>query len=123
MMQELVGIVRIENELQGALVKIDQLKQRATKAACDGNRNFNPGWHIAIELKHMLTVAEAITQSAIERKESRGGHFRDDYPDKSEELGRFNISVAKDENGKMLKKRIPKMELREDLQQIIEDNK
>jgi len=123
MMQDLVGIVRMENELQEALQKLEQLKHRALKASCDGNRNFNPGWHVAIELKHMLTVAEAITQSAIERKESRGGHFRDDFPDKSEELGSMNICVAKGDNGKMAKKRIPKMKMRDDLQQIVEDNK
>jgi succinate dehydrogenase / fumarate reductase flavoprotein subunit len=123
MMQDLVGIVRVESELSVALQKIEQLKLRAAKAACGGNRGYNPGWHTAIELKHMLTVAEAITLAAIERKESRGGHFRDDFPDKSEELGGMNISVAKAEGGKMIRKRIPKVKMRDDLQQIIEENK
>ncbi|HTH55949.1 MAG TPA: fumarate reductase/succinate dehydrogenase flavoprotein subunit [Cyclobacteriaceae bacterium] len=123
MMQDLVGIVRVESELSEALQKIEQFKLRAAKAACGGNRGYNPGWHTAIELKHMLTVAEAITLAAIERKESRGGHFRDDFPDKSEELGGMNISVAKAEGGKMIRKRIPKVKMRDDLQQIIEENK
>src|SRR6185295_14400453 len=113
MMQDLVGFVRLENELKDALNKLDQLKVRASKASCGGNRNYNPGWHTAIELKHMLTVAEAIAQSAIERKESRGGHFRDDFPDKSEEFGNVNIALSKDENGKMKNRRIPKVKLRE----------
>ncbi|MGC4021372.1 MAG: fumarate reductase/succinate dehydrogenase flavoprotein subunit [Cyclobacteriaceae bacterium] len=124
MMQDLVGIVRQEKELQEAHEKLQQLKIRASKSACDGNRNYNPGWHVAIELKHMITCAEAITLSAIERKESRGGHFRDDYPEKSEELGGMNIAVVKDGNGQMQKRRISKTKMRERLgQQIIEENK
>lgn len=122
-MQDLVGIVRVESELVEALQEIEHLKLRAAKAACGGNRNYNPGWHTAIELKHMLTVAEAITLSAIERKESRGGHFRDDFPEKSEEFSGMNISVSKGGDGKMTKKRIPKAKMREDLLQIIDENK
>ncbi len=121
MMQDLVGIVRTEKELIEALNRLEELKRRAAKVACGGNRGYNPGWHTAIELKHMLTVAEAIAMSALERKESRGGHFRDDFPDKSEELGSVNLSISKGE--KMKLQRIPKQKLRDDLQQIVEENK
>src|SRR5258706_241340 len=95
MMQDLVGIARVENELTEAIQKLKDLWSRASQSACDGNRGYNPGWHTAIELKHMLTVAEAIAKAARERKESRGGHFREDFPDKSEELGKVNIRIKK----------------------------
>ena len=79
-MQALVGIVRTEAEMQQALAELGGLKARAARAAVIGHREYNPGWHTAIDLRHLLTVSEAITRSAIERKESRGGHFREDYP-------------------------------------------
>jgi succinate dehydrogenase / fumarate reductase flavoprotein subunit len=123
MMQELVGIVRIETELTEALAKLQNLKVMAEKAGCNGNRGYNPGWHTAIELKHMLTIAEAITLAAIERKESRGGHFRDDYPNKSDEFGKINISIKMSTNGKMEIKQLPKAKMRDDLQQIIDEMK
>ncbi len=83
MMQELVGIVRREDEMSRALEGLAKLQDRAAKTAVHGNREYNPGWHTALDLKHLLTVSEAITRAAIERKESRGGHFREDFPDKS----------------------------------------
>jgi succinate dehydrogenase / fumarate reductase flavoprotein subunit len=122
MMQELVGIARIGTELDEAILKIDELKQRAKNVACGGERAYNPGWHTSIELDHMLSVAEAIARSASERKESRGGHFREDFPAKSDEFSKFNISVA-DNNGKMVLRRIDKQAVRADLQQIIEEMK
>jgi succinate dehydrogenase / fumarate reductase flavoprotein subunit len=123
MMQNLVGIVRLGNELQEAIAHIEKFQEQEKSVACGGNRGFNPGWHTAIELKHMLTVAEAIAKAANERKESRGGHFRDDFPDKSEEFGNVNISIRKDENGKMIVKQIPKQKMRDDLQGIINEMK
>lgn len=123
MMQELVGIARVGKELTEAIENIKQLQELAKKAGCGGNRGYNPGWHTALELSHMLTVAEAIAMAASERKESRGGHFREDFPDKSNEFGQLNIAIRKDENGKMNLYRIPKLKLREDLQQIIEEMK
>lgn len=123
MMQNLVGIVRLGNELQEAITHIEKFQEQEKSVACGGNRGFNPGWHTAIELKHMLTVAEAIAKAANERKESRGGHFRDDFPDKSEEFGNVNISIRKDENGKMIVKQIPKQKMRDDLQGIINEMK
>lgn len=122
-MQELVGIVRNEKDLHAALDKIEALKKQVEQVSCDGNRGYNPGWHTAIELPHMVTVAEAITRAAIDRKESRGGHFREDFPDKSEEFGNVNISIKKDAAGKMKMERVQKEKMRDDLKQIIEEMK
>ncbi len=123
MMQELVGIVRTDKELSEAIGKINGLKELAERAACGGNRGYNPGWHTAIELTHMLTVAEAIAVAARERKESRGGHFREDFPEKGDEFGKINISIKKAADGKLEVKHVPKQKMRDDLQQIIEENK
>jgi succinate dehydrogenase / fumarate reductase flavoprotein subunit len=123
MMQNLVGIVRLGNELEEAIAHIEKFQQQEKSIACGGNRGYNPGWHTAIELKHMLTVAEAIAKAAHERKESRGGHFREDFPDKSEQFGNVNISIRKGEDGKMIVKQIPKQKMRDDLQAIITEMK
>lgn len=122
MMQELVGIARTGKELEEAIGHINELQERAQRVACGGGRGYNPGWHTAIELKHMLTVAEAIAKSAALRKESRGGHFREDFPGKSDEFGKINIGIKKD-GGKMVTRDIEKAKMREDLQQIIEEMK
>ena len=100
-MQDNVGIVRAQHEMEGALKMIGTLKQRAATAPVKGNREYNPGWHTALDLGNLLTVSEAIARCAIERKESRGGHFRDDYPDKSDEYAKFNFVVRKGRDGEM----------------------
>ena len=123
MMQKLVGIVRTGNELDEAIKSISVLQEKALRVSCGGNRSFNPGWHTALELKHMLTVAEAIARSAKERKESRGGHFREDFPGKNEELGNVNISLRKHESESMAIRPIPKLKLRDDLQIILNEMK
>src|SRR5262249_40416612 len=82
MMQNLVGIVRREDEMVKALDGIQKLRQRASQVGVHGHREYNPGWHTALDLKNLLTVSEAITRSAMDRKESRGGHFREDFPNK-----------------------------------------
>src|SRR5215510_11186832 len=110
-MQELVGIVRNEEELQRGLDEVLRLQERARHVAVDGNREYNPGWHTAMDLPNLLTVSEAITRSAIERKESRGGHFREDYPDKSTEFGKFNIVTRKKKDGSMEVVRVPISEM------------
>ena len=94
-MQRLVGIVRLEDEMREALTVIEALKRRAASAAVHGHREYNPGWHTALDLGHLLTVSEAIARCAIERKESRGGHFREDYPEKAAEFATINIAVRK----------------------------
>jgi succinate dehydrogenase / fumarate reductase flavoprotein subunit len=123
MMQDLVGIARVGKELEEAIHKMDGFWTRAKKAASGGGKEYNPGWHTALELKHMLTVAEAIARSANERKESRGGHFREDFPDKSAEFGKVNTCVAKDPAGRMLTKQVTKEKMRGDLQQLVDEYK
>jgi succinate dehydrogenase / fumarate reductase flavoprotein subunit len=121
MMQELVGIVRTEAEMQRALEGIEALWKRASSVAVSGNREYNPGWHTALDLSNLLTVSEAVTRSAIERKESRGAQFRDDYPDKDPAFGKVNIAVKKDADGSMKVLREPIREMPQELKQIIEE--
>ncbi len=121
MMQDLVGIVRTEDEMQRALIGVRDLRERRKNAGATGNIDFNPSWHTALDLHNLLNVSEAITLAAIERKESRGGQFREDFPMKVEEFGKFNFSVKKDENGEMQISRIPIPEMPEELKRIIEE--
>jgi succinate dehydrogenase / fumarate reductase flavoprotein subunit len=123
MMQDLVGIVRVEDEMVRALGEIEKLKARAAKVWVAGNREYNPGWHTALDLDNLMTVSEAVTRSAIERKESRGGHFRDDYPNKEAAYSTFNIILRKGPDGEMQVSRQTLPEMRADLKQIIEENK
>jgi succinate dehydrogenase / fumarate reductase, flavoprotein subunit len=123
MMQALVGIVRREEEMSQALEGLGALRERAARVSVPGNREYNPGWHTALDLQNLLTVAEAVTRSAIERKESRGGHFRDDYPEKDATYAGFNIVVRRGADGGMVVEHAPIAEMREDLKQIIEENK
>ena len=123
MMQDLVGIARTGDELTHAIENISALRKEAEAVSCGGNRGYNPGWHTALELTHMLTVAEAIARAASERRESRGGHFREDFPEKSQELGKVNISIVKGAGGKMQVGKVPKADLRADLQDIVDEMK
>jgi len=123
MMQQLVGIVRVEEEMKRALSGIGALRKRATTVGVHGNREYNPGWHTALDLQHLLTVAEAVTVAAIERKESRGGHFRDDHPDKDTTYGGFNIVLSKGSNGEMRLERRALAPLPTHLKAIIEEQK
>ena len=122
-MQELVGIVRNEGEMQRALEVIDELKERARKVSVIGNREYNPGWHTALDLKFLMIVSEAVARAALERKESRGAHFREDYEDKDEEFGSINITQHRNEDGEMMINRVPVQPLRDDLAAIIEENR
>ena len=88
-----------------------------------GNREYNPGWHTALDLEHLLTVAEAVTVAAIERKESRGGHFRDDHPEKDATFGEFNIVLSKGAGGEMRLERRPMAAMPDHLKAIIEAQK
>ncbi len=101
MMQDLVGIVRREDEIQRALEALAELKIMADTVVVHGNREYNPGWHTALDLRNLLTVSEAVALSAIARKESRGAHFRDDYPNKSEEAAKFNHVIKLQPDGSM----------------------
>ncbi|HXG55562.1 MAG TPA: fumarate reductase/succinate dehydrogenase flavoprotein subunit [Vicinamibacterales bacterium] len=122
-MQRLVGIVRDEEEMRSALGVIEALKARARAVAVHGHREYNPGWHTALDLGHLLTVSEAIALCAIERKESRGGHFREDYPEKGKEFGGINMVVQQGSDGAMQLRRIPLPEMPAELKQVIEENK
>ena len=122
-MQDLVGIVRNETEMREALERIDKFRSRAAKAAVTGNREYNPGWHTAIDLKNLLTVSEAITRAALERKESRGAQFRDDYSNKDDAFGKVNTIVSKADDGSMAVRLEPLPEMPDYLKQIVEENR
>ena len=121
MMQANVGIVRQHDEMIEALNGLDGLKSRAAKVFSPGNIDFNPSWHTALDLHNLLTVSEAITRAAIERKESRGGHFREDFQAKDPEFAKFNFSLRKGEAGGMEISKIPIPEMPVELKQVIEE--
>jgi succinate dehydrogenase / fumarate reductase flavoprotein subunit len=123
MMQDLVGIVRKEDEMQRALAELQKLWGRARRVRLTGNREYNPGWHTALDLTNLLTVSEAVTRSALHRKESRGGHFRDDYPGKSHHFGGVNVVVRKGPGGEMQVEEVPIPPMPEELKQIIAEMK
>jgi succinate dehydrogenase / fumarate reductase flavoprotein subunit len=122
-MQDLVGIVRTESEMEQALDKITQLDQRAERVGITGNREYNNGWHTAIDLSNMLLVSEAVTHAAILRKESRGAQFREDYPNKDAEWGNYNIIVKRGPNDEMQIEKRAIAPMPEDLKAVIEENK
>jgi len=123
LMQDLVGIVRSEDEMQRALTGLDALEQRAAQVGVTGHREFNTGWHASQDLWNLLVVSEMITRSAIERKESRGGHFRQDYPDKEAAFATFNFVVKQGGDGQMQVSRAPIPPIPAELKQVIEENK
>ena len=123
MMQNLVGIVRREDEMMRAVDGLNTLWKRSQNVTVHGHREYNPGWHTAIDLKHLLTVSEAITRSAVERKESRGGHFRDDFPNKSATDGKISIVIDKAPDGSMRVRREPIPEMPGHLKQVVEEMK
>jgi len=122
-MQDLVGIVRTEAEMQQALDAIGQLRARAGRAGIAGNRQYNNGWHTAMDLPNMLTVSEAVTRAALLRKESRGAQFRDDFPNRDTEWGKHNIVVRRGLEGEMLVAKRPVEPLPEELKKVIEEMK
>ncbi|HEY7505383.1 MAG TPA: fumarate reductase/succinate dehydrogenase flavoprotein subunit [Gemmatimonadales bacterium] len=122
-MQDLVGIVRTEQEMREALERIGQLRDQARAVGVVGNREYNPGWHTALDLANLLIVSEAVTRAAIDRRESRGGHFRDDYPEKDSAAGRFNILVRRGPEGEMQLSREPIPDMPAELKRVIEEQK
>jgi succinate dehydrogenase / fumarate reductase, flavoprotein subunit len=123
LMQDNVGIVRTESEMQYALGHLQQLKEQANHAAVTGNREYNPGWHTTIDLRNLLTVSEAIARAAIERKESRGAQFREDYPEKDEPFSKVNTIISKAPDGSMQIRLEPLSEMPDYLKQVIEENR
>jgi succinate dehydrogenase / fumarate reductase flavoprotein subunit len=122
MMQDLVGIVRVEAEMQRALEGLEKLWDRARKVQVPGNREYNPGWHTALDLNSLLTVSEAITRAAILRKESRGGQFRDDFPRKdTKNFGKVSSVVWQDADGRMQIRLDPIPAMPAELKEVIKE--
>jgi succinate dehydrogenase / fumarate reductase flavoprotein subunit len=119
-MQDLVGIIRVEAELKQALEIIQQLKKRAHNVKVEGNRHFNTGWHLALDLHSLLTFAQAATMAAIERKESRGGHTRDDYPSTDAKFAKVNVVVRK-KNHELTLTQEPLPEMPDELKALLEE--
>jgi succinate dehydrogenase / fumarate reductase flavoprotein subunit len=122
-MQDLVGIVRQEQEILQALERIRELKAASQRVSVDGNREYNNGWHTALDLHNLLTISEIVARAALERKESRGAHFRDDFPAKDENFGTFNFVVRKGADGGMQFTREPIAPMPQELQQVIQEMK
>ncbi len=122
-MQDLVGIVRVESEMQEALGAIEQLCARAERAGIAGNREYNNGWHTTIDLGNMMIVSEAITRSALLRKESRGAQFREDFPGKDAEWGKYNIVIRRGAEGEMQVEKRALMPMPDELKKVIEEMK
>ena len=120
-MQELVGIIRTEGELKSALERIAVLKERAARVSVEGHRQYNPGWHLALDLRSLLTVSECVTLAALERRESRGGHTRDDYPRPDPELGKVKVVVRRGADGELTVAREALDQMPDDLQQLFEE--
>ena len=123
MMQGLVGIVRQDTEIQRALDGLVQLNDRTNQVSVVGHREYNTGWHTALDLRNLLTVSEAVARAAIMRQESRGAHFREDHLAKDDAWGKQNIIIRKAPDGVMQVVCEPIPQLRTDLVQIIEDNR
>jgi succinate dehydrogenase / fumarate reductase, flavoprotein subunit len=123
MMQDLVGIVRTGAEMQEALARLSDLQARADRVGVSGHREYHTGWHAALDLRNLLTVSEAIARSALERQESRGGHFRDDHPSMDPEWATLNVQVSRRADGTMQVRRIPIPPMPAELKQIIDEMK
>ena len=120
-MHTLVGIIRNKPELDQAMVKVREYQERAKTAGVEGHRQYNPGWHLSIDLKSMLTMSEAIARAAETRKESRGGHTRDDYPDPDPEWGKVNVVVRRGHDGEMQLNTEPLPQMPAELQVLFEE--
>ena len=119
-MNDLVGLIRRESEMKTALVELDKLRARAAQVSAPGGRAYNPGWHLALDLRNMLVVAECVAQAALERQESRGGHTRDDYPGMSPEWRKINLICSAGAQGTVSLKRQPNAPMRTDLLELFD---
>jgi succinate dehydrogenase / fumarate reductase flavoprotein subunit len=115
MMNELVGIIRKQEEVQQAIVRIEEIKPRHRKVGATGGRRFNPGWHVALDLRNMLIVSECVAKAALEREESRGGHTRDDFPTMSDQWRKVNLICTLTDDGKVELVHQPIPQIRPDL--------
>ncbi|MFQ5882686.1 MAG: fumarate reductase/succinate dehydrogenase flavoprotein subunit [Candidatus Methylomirabilales bacterium] len=121
-MQSLVGIIRTEGELKKALDEIAALRERTYRVKIDGNRQYNPAWHLVLDLYSLLTVSEAVARAALERKESRGGHAREDYPSMDPRFGRVNVVVRK-VGGEITVSLEPVPEMLEEPEKLLEEDR
>jgi len=119
-MNDLVGLIRRESELKTALVELDKLRTRAAQVSAPGGRAYNPGWHLSLDLRNMLEVAECVAQAALERQESRGGHTREDYPAMSPEWRKINLICSLDADGDVTLNRQPIVPMRTDLLELFD---
>jgi succinate dehydrogenase / fumarate reductase flavoprotein subunit len=119
-MQSLVGIIRRESELQQSLAKLQEMKKRLPDVSVEGNRVYNPGWHLAIDLHNMLIVSECIATAALERTESRGGHTREDHPGASDDWAKINLVLTLDADGEVELARQPLPQMPDELVEHIE---
>jgi succinate dehydrogenase / fumarate reductase flavoprotein subunit len=109
-MQDLVGIIRRKDELETALQKLIELRKRVAAVGVNGGRRYNPGWHLALDLRNMLVVSECTARAALEREESRGGHTRDDFPEMRPEWRKVNLVCSLDgEDATLERKGVPEM--------------
>jgi succinate dehydrogenase / fumarate reductase flavoprotein subunit len=119
-MHDLVGIIRTRAEMEQALERIEVLKKRVANLSVDGHRQYNPGWHLALDLPHMLLVSECVARAALEREESRGGHTRDDFPATDAEWGRVNVICSRTDDGGVALTRQPLPQMPDELAEIFE---
>jgi succinate dehydrogenase / fumarate reductase flavoprotein subunit len=119
-MNDLVGLIRRESEMKTALVELDKLRSRAAQVSAAGGRAYNPGWHLALDLRNMLIVAECVAQAALERQESRGGHTRDDYPAMSPEWRKVNLICSAAADGTVSLQRQPMVPMRTELLELFD---
>ena len=120
-MQKLVGIVRTQEEMDRAVDRIQEIRTRAAHISVTGNREFNPGWHTALDLQNLLTMAEAIARAAAQRRESRGAHFRADYETKDEQWGKTWNVVRKASDGSMSVIQEPILPMPEELRMLLRE--
>jgi succinate dehydrogenase / fumarate reductase flavoprotein subunit len=122
-MQNLVGIFRVEEDMNKAMGELEKLKQRAARVRVEGSRLFNPGWHLSRDLKSMLTISEAVTRCALARKESRGAHSRIDYPKLDDQVWGKQQNVITRDGDKMKLQQIPAQVVPEELRELLADDK
>jgi succinate dehydrogenase / fumarate reductase flavoprotein subunit len=118
-MSDLVGIIRREDEIKKALTELEGLRARAGGVKAEGGRAYNPGWHLALDLRNMVLIAECVAQAALERQESRGGHTRDDFPEMSAQWRKVNLICSLD-GERVTLRRQPMVPLRADLMALFE---
>jgi succinate dehydrogenase / fumarate reductase flavoprotein subunit len=113
-MSDLVGIIRKEDDIKEALAELEKLRARAANVSAEGGPAYNPGWHLALDLRNILLIADCVAEAALERQESRGGHTRDDFPGMSPEWRKVNLIAVLDGDHVALKKQ-PMTPMRSDL--------